>query len=285
MVLWNREVRIVDVNHAFVRMYGYRARRGHRPGLLGASIPTRTACRGRVGHDPRGARRPRRQPLETQGARTDGSRLRHRAALPADPLRRRAACAGGGPRHHRTQARRAALRDSEAQYRAIFNASADALVLRDADFRIVDVNATYERMSGMPHAEVLGVDRVIANPAEVAPTHPRAAPARAGRRDRSSWRCRFVHRDGTRYEIELRGVPIQPPRPAARAVHRPRHHRAQARRAGAARQRRAVPRDLQRLGRRACCCATPSTARSRSTRPTWRMSGYSRDEVLGATAC
>ena len=32
------------------------------------------------------------------------------------------------------------LRASEEQYRAIFNASTDALVLRDADFRIVDVN-------------------------------------------------------------------------------------------------------------------------------------------------
>ena len=32
-----------------------------------------------------------------------------------------------------------ALRASEEQYRAIFNATADALVLRDAEFRIVDV--------------------------------------------------------------------------------------------------------------------------------------------------
>ena len=50
-----------------------------------------------------------------------------------------------------TERRRAdqALRDSEEQYRAIFNASADALVLRDADFSIVDVNATYEAMSGI----------------------------------------------------------------------------------------------------------------------------------------
>jgi PAS domain-containing protein len=48
------------------------------------------------------------------------------------------------------------LRDSEAQYRAIFNASADALVLRAADFAIVDVNATYESMSGYSRDEVSG---------------------------------------------------------------------------------------------------------------------------------
>ena len=71
-----------------------------------------------------------------------------------------------------TDRRRAdqALRDSEEQYRAIFNASADALVLRAADFSIVDVNATYEAMSGYSRAEVLGVDRVLANPPEVMAT-------------------------------------------------------------------------------------------------------------------
>jgi PAS domain-containing protein len=40
------------------------------------------------------------------------------------------------------------LRASEEQYRAIFNAIDEALVLRDADFRIVDVNRAYEVMSG-----------------------------------------------------------------------------------------------------------------------------------------
>ena len=77
----------------------------------------------------------------------------------------------------------AALRDSEAQYRAIFNASADALVLRDADFRIVDVNATYERMSGMPHARGAGRGPRHRQPGRGGADDPRAAPARAGRRD------------------------------------------------------------------------------------------------------
>ncbi|MCM2336783.1 MAG: PAS domain S-box protein, partial [Pseudomonas sp.] len=109
-----------------------------------------------------------------------------------------------------TERRRAdqALRDSEEQYRAIFNASADALVLRAADFSIVDVNATYEAMSGYARSEVLGVDRVLANPPEVVATiralHQRALAGEAVALDTEMFR-----RDGRRYDLELRGVAIQ----------------------------------------------------------------------------
>jgi PAS domain S-box-containing protein len=101
-----------------------------------------------------------------------------------------------------------ALRASEEQYRAIFNASADALVLRDAEFRIVDVNATYEAMSGFPRAMVLGVDHVIANPPEVAETI-RALHQRALAGEAIDFHTTLVRRDGQRYDLELRGVPIQ----------------------------------------------------------------------------
>jgi PAS domain S-box-containing protein len=101
-----------------------------------------------------------------------------------------------------------ALRDSEEQYRAIFNASADALVLRDADFRIVDVNATYEAMSGYPRDVVLGVDRVIANPPEDA-ERIQSLHARALAGEPTELEATLVRRDGARYNLELRGVPIQ----------------------------------------------------------------------------
>src|SRR5262245_1681525 len=52
------------------------------------------------------------------------------------------------------------LRASEEQYRAVFTASTDALVLRDAGFRIVDVNPAYEALSGYSRAEVLGAGDV-----------------------------------------------------------------------------------------------------------------------------
>ena len=49
-----------------------------------------------------------------------------------------------------------ALHASEAQYRAIFNASADALVLWDSQYRRVDVNSAYERLYGWSRDEVIG---------------------------------------------------------------------------------------------------------------------------------
>ena len=109
-----------------------------------------------------------------------------------------------------TERRRAdqALRDSEEQYRAIFNASADALVLRAPDFSIVDVNATYESMSGFSRAEVLGVSRVLANPPEVMATI-RALHERALAGEAISIDTQLVRRDGQHYDLELRGVPIQ----------------------------------------------------------------------------
>ena len=160
-----------------------------------------------------------------------------------------------------------ALRDSEAQYRAIFNASADALVLRDADFRIVDVNATYERMSGYAAAEVLGVDRIIANPAEVAPRIRALHAARAGRRDGRAARCRSApRRHALRDRAARRADPA--PRPAARAVHRPRHHRAQARRA-ALRDSEAQYRAIFNASADALLLRDAEHRASRSTRRTW----------------
>ncbi len=103
--------------------------------------------------------------------------------------------------------RERALHRSEEQYRSIFNASADALVLRDAEFRIVEVNTTYERMSGYSRAEVIGQDRVLANPPEVA-GRIAALHTRALAGEIVMIETQLVRRDGIRYELELRGVPI-----------------------------------------------------------------------------
>jgi PAS domain S-box-containing protein len=109
-----------------------------------------------------------------------------------------------------SQRRRAdqALRDSEEQYRAIFNASVDAMVLRAADFSVVDVNAAYEAMSGYARTEVLGLNRLVANPPEVTATI-RALHARALAGATITLETEMVRRDGERYDLELRGVPIQ----------------------------------------------------------------------------
>jgi PAS domain S-box-containing protein len=100
------------------------------------------------------------------------------------------------------------LRASEEQYRAIFNAAADALVLRDAGFRIVDVNPAYEAMSGYSREEVLGRDQLIANPAEMA-AQIKALHARALAGEAIMLETVRVRKDGSRHDVELRGVPIR----------------------------------------------------------------------------
>jgi PAS domain S-box-containing protein len=100
------------------------------------------------------------------------------------------------------------LRASEEQYRSMFNATADALVLRDADFRIVDVNTTYERMSGYRRDEVLGVNRILANPPEFG-EQIRGLHERALAGESVLIESILVRKDGLRQEVELRGVPVQ----------------------------------------------------------------------------
>jgi len=205
LVLRDAQFRIVDVNAAYEAMSGRR-----RAETVGVSELTLTrhattidrralhaeALAGRTVH------------FEAEGRRGDGRPF-------VLEVRGIPMVYGGQPHvldtgRDATERKRAetALRASEQQYRAIFNASADALVLRDADFRIVDVNATYESMTGLSRDEVLGADRVLANPPEVnesiRPLHARALAGEA-----IVLETQLVRLDGARYDLELRGVPIR----------------------------------------------------------------------------
>ena len=75
------------------------------------------------------------------------------------------------------------LREREEQYRAIFNAAADALMLRDADYRVVEINPAYEALSGLAREEVLGATRPVLGLSEHEEQrmalHRRACKARA----------------------------------------------------------------------------------------------------------
>jgi PAS domain S-box-containing protein len=102
----------------------------------------------------------------------------------------------------------AALRASEEQYRAIFNATADALVLRDADFRIVDVNPAYEAMSGHAREDVIGATHLVANPLELE-QDVKALHAKALRGEAFQFECEGQRKDGSRFDVEVRGVPIR----------------------------------------------------------------------------
>ncbi len=101
-----------------------------------------------------------------------------------------------------------ALRASEAQYRAIFNASTDALVLRDAEFRIVDVNSTYEAWTGISREQAIGADRVLANPPGVN-ERVKAMHGRVLAGEPIALETQLLHRDGSFRELELRGMPIR----------------------------------------------------------------------------
>ena len=100
-----------------------------------------------------------------------------------------------------------ALRASAAQYRAIFNASADSLVLRDADFRVVDVNPAYEAMSGRRREDVLGRSDLTMSPPELN-AHVKRLHERALAGERVVFEALAGRKDGSRFNIETRGVPI-----------------------------------------------------------------------------
>ncbi|MBS1178465.1 MAG: histidine kinase [Proteobacteria bacterium] len=205
MVLWDRELRVVDVNDAFVRMTGLA-----REQVIGRHWSERPDADDlpQMLELIEGALDGRADGATLNVSRVDGSRfdieLRYLPVRFGDEAF--ALGVGRDVSERLEQERR--LRDSEEQYRSIFNASADALVLRDAEFRIVDVNATYERMSGYGRDEVLGIDRIIANPAEVAPAI-RAQHERALAGEPVELEVPFLRKDGLRYEIELRGMPVR----------------------------------------------------------------------------
>jgi PAS domain S-box-containing protein len=101
-----------------------------------------------------------------------------------------------------------ALRASEEQYRAIFIATADALVLRDANFRVVDVNPAYVAMTGYAREEVLNVDRVVANPPEMNGLI-RGLHSRALAGEPTVFETELIRKNGTRFDLELRAVSVQ----------------------------------------------------------------------------
>ena len=77
-----------------------------------------------------------------------------------------------------------ALRASEEQYRAIFEAATDSLQLLDAQHRVVDVNPAYERMYGKSPRRGDRQDPDRARAAAAAAGTPGAGRARARRRSR-----------------------------------------------------------------------------------------------------
>jgi len=203
LVLWDSSLRRVDVNPAYERIFGWTRDEVIGHAFRQRALPTeyterrlelvRRALAGEATN------------VEIESVRKSGERFH--ADLRNIPIRYR-----GEPHvlaivRDVTERKRAeaALATSEEQYRAVFNASLDALVLRDADFRIVDVNPSYERMSGYRRDEVRGADHVVANPAAVN-ARVKALHQRALEGETIRLETQMVRRDGSWLDIELSGV-------------------------------------------------------------------------------
>jgi PAS domain S-box-containing protein len=147
LVLWDSQYRRVDVNLAYQKLYGWKREdvigRGYEHPVFPPeySAPRRELVRRALAGEHCSA--------ELEAIRSDGTRLW--TEVHAIPFGHRGEPHVLAIARDITERKRAeeALRASEEQYRAIFNASADGMYLRDADFRIVDVNPAYLAMKGL----------------------------------------------------------------------------------------------------------------------------------------
>ena len=100
------------------------------------------------------------------------------------------------------------LRASEEQYRSIFNAAQDAMVLRDADFRVVDVNHAWVAVTGVSREEALGRDRVLGKDPPEFEALLKAQHLRVLAGESIVLETERTRRDGRRIDLELRCVPV-----------------------------------------------------------------------------
>jgi len=204
LVLRDENFRIVDVNPAFLAMTGR-----PREFFIGRKhIISRPADGDAYQRDVERLKSGEPIQVETTGLRPDGTPFE--IEVRGVPMQYQ------GKPHllfvardiSRRKQREAELRMSEEQYRAIFTAAADSMVLRDADFRIVDVNPAYEAMSGRPRAEAIGRQEITMTSPDV---HERIrrlhAQALAG--TQVQWEADATRKNGESFFIETRGVPIQ----------------------------------------------------------------------------
>ncbi len=153
LVLWSREILIVDTNPAFTQMYGYTrdevvgggfGQRLPRDGVSRRVAMIEQALAGREGQ------------LETRTIRKDGSEFD--VELRYLPIRYRgephvlAVARDITERHERD----AALQRSEARLRATVEAAFDCVVGMDDEGRIVEFNAAAERCFGHRRSDVMG---------------------------------------------------------------------------------------------------------------------------------
>ncbi|HJY76599.1 MAG TPA: PAS domain S-box protein, partial [Burkholderiales bacterium] len=101
-----------------------------------------------------------------------------------------------------------ALRASEEQYKAVFDGATDALMVRDAEARVVDVNPAFLQMIGYSRDEIVGSARFMFSGPERAEwarqLHARVLAGEALHVEIESRR-----KDGTPISLDVRAVPIR----------------------------------------------------------------------------
>ncbi|HEX5091126.1 MAG TPA: PAS domain S-box protein, partial [Burkholderiales bacterium] len=199
---------IVDVNPKACRAYGYSAEELKRLSVdeLSSGIPPYTGEearrhfeRAKAGELVRG---------EWQRRNKDGSLHWDEVSLKKVEIAGRPHILAATREITERKAAEDAVRASEEQYRAIFNATTDSLTLRDAEFRIVDVNATYERMSGLRREDVIGMTELTVEVLDVKDwrrdVHERVLKGESMRIESDARR-----RDGTLFRVEVLVLPMQ----------------------------------------------------------------------------
>jgi PAS domain S-box-containing protein len=101
----------------------------------------------------------------------------------------------------------AAVRASEEQYRAIFNASVDGMLLWDADHRVVDVNQAFLGMHGYAREELIGQRTARFIPPELQAQCAILLPAILEGQP-CHLEARSRRKDDSEFHVEIHGVPM-----------------------------------------------------------------------------
>jgi PAS domain S-box-containing protein len=206
MVLWDDQFRRVDVNSAHERLYGFKREEviGHGyerlPYAPEYAQPRLDLVRRALAGDSCKA--------ELHALRKDGSYVL--TEVHAIPFNHRGAPHVLAIARDITERKRAEaeLRAREEQYRAIFDGSADAMLLWSAELTVLDVNEVYLRWTGFTREEVLqGLHVRLLDPEDV---RQRVALVRRALEGKEGLMESVVRaRDGSQFDIELRYVPVR----------------------------------------------------------------------------
>jgi PAS domain S-box-containing protein len=278
LVLWDSQLRRVDVNPAYERLFGWT-----REEVVGRRYEARSVPPEYVERRLALVRRSlagERCHAELESVRRNGERFQ--ADIRTIPVVHR------GEPHVLTivrniterREREAALRASEEQYRAIFNASFDSMIIRTLEGEIVDVNPALESMYGYTREELIGKTFGPIIPEERAGAYRGyLAEVAAGRLVRTE--THLPRKDGSHVHIEVLGsLVMYHGKPHVLSVARDiteRREREQALRASEEQYRAIFNASLDALVLR------DEGFRIVDVNPSYqRMSGYAREEVVGA---